>query len=97
MRSTSIRTGIQNCGKKTSLVILQGRKIVETSASKLVLPNSYFDYYADIHKLGSRFVWGFPYGDDEKASNNLAGYFQRSSERYVVNDLKFEGKKPDPE
>ncbi len=92
------KENVQNCGKKTSLVILRGGTIIETSGSKLVLLNSYFGRYADIQRLGARYALGFPYGDDEKATLNLMAYLRNLRiDMLDVNDLKFEGKTPDLE
>lgn len=92
------KNNVQNCGKKTSLVILKGGKVVETSASKLLLLNSYFSQHAEVQTLGSRYALGFPYRDEETASINLTTYWKGLRRDMMrIDDFTFEGKTADLE
>jgi 20S proteasome alpha/beta subunit len=92
------KNNVQNCGKKTSLVALQGGRVIETNASKMMLLDSYCDRCADVQTLGTRYALGFPYKDQGKASENMTRYFAGLRRDMVaVDNLSFEGKEADLE
>jgi len=92
------KNNVQNCGKKTSMVALQGGRVIETSPSKLQALTSHFETFEDLQTLGLRYALGFPYSDEQKASTNLTGYFSRLREDVMRSEaLRFDGKERDLE
>ena len=88
------KNNVQNCGKKTSLVALQGGRVIETNASKMMLLDSYFNRCTDVQTLGDLLCAGLPIHRPKESVWKSRAVLRRSAARHVnggKSDLRGKG------